>query len=277
MVGSRWPFYVRYICLTLFAIPWIGVPLWLVLVNSMKTTGEAATLDLGLPTTWAFVENYSIVFNQGNYWHALLNSLLVSVPTIIVVTLVGAAASWAFGRTSRKSLQVIYYMISLSVLVPPALIPTIFLLRELGLNGTTFGYVLVLIGTRMGVVVLLTTGFVRAMPDDLEAAASIDGASRFQIFYKIMLPLLSPVLFVAGVILIITVWSDFFFAQFLLPGVSRETLPLALHSFANSSAQSLRWNLVFAHVVMSGIPLLLAFAFAQKRVIGGLTEGALKG
>ncbi|WP_210480951.1 carbohydrate ABC transporter permease [Naasia sp. SYSU D00948] len=268
---------LRYLALALFAIPWVGVPVWMVIVNSMKLPGEAAALDLTLPQQWNATENYTAVFVQGNYLQALGNSLLVSLPTILAVALIGAAASWAFGRSRSKGMQIAFYVISLSMLMPPTLIPTIYLLRELQLDGTTLGYILVLIGTRMGIVVFLTTGFVRSMPEDLEAAAAIDGASRLQVFFQIILPLLSPVLFVGSVILIITVWGDFFFAQFLIPGSGRATLPLSLYSFANSSAQSLRWNLVFAHVLMTGLPLVLAFVFAQKRVIGGLTEGALKG
>jgi raffinose/stachyose/melibiose transport system permease protein len=267
----------RYIGLALFAIPWIGVPLWMVLVNSAKPAGEAATLSLDLPEVWSIVENYGAVFTQGGYLQALGNSLLVSIPTIAVVTLVGASAAWAFGRGRSKGLQFVFYAIALSMLMPPTLIPTIYLLREMNLDGSIVGYVLVLIGTRMGVVVFLATGFVRSMPEDLESAAAIDGASRLQTFFQVVLPLLAPILFVGGVILIITVWGDFFFAQFLIPGAGRQTLPLSLYSFANSSAQTLRWNLVFAHVVMTGLPLLLAFVFAQRRVIGGLTEGALKG
>jgi raffinose/stachyose/melibiose transport system permease protein len=267
----------RYAGLTVFAIPWIVIPIWLVLVNSFKQAGEAASLDLSLPSVWSFVDNYSTVLVQGNYPRALANSLLISVPTIFAVVLIGAAAAWGFGRSRSKLMQFGYYVIALSILIPPSLIPTIYLLRDLRLDGTTLGYILVLVGTRMGVVVFLATGFVRATPTDIEDAACMDGANRLQIFFLIMLPLLAPVLFVGSVILLISVWGDFFFATFLLPGATRATLPLALYSFATSSVQSFRWNLVFAHVVLSSLPLVIAYVFIQRRVIGGLTEGALKG
>ncbi len=267
----------RYAGLTIFAIPWIVVPIWLVLVNSFKMAGEAAALNLTLPSAWAIVDNYKTVLIQGNYPRALTNSLLVSIPTIVAVVLIGAAAAWGFGRSRSKVMQFGYYVIALSILIPPSLIPTIYLLRDLRLDGSTLGYILVLIGTRMGVVVFLATGFVRATPTDIEDAACMDGANRLQIFFLIMLPLMAPVLFVGSVILLISVWGDFFFATFLLPGTVRATLPLALYSFATSSVQSFRWNLVFAHVVMSSLPLIIAYAFIQRRVIGGLTEGALKG
>jgi raffinose/stachyose/melibiose transport system permease protein len=277
MRASRSWTLARYAGLSIFAIPWIVVPIWLVLVNSFKQAGEAAALDLSLPSVWSFVDNYATVLVQGNYLGALANSLLVSIPTILAVVLIGAAAAWGFGRSRSKLMQFGYYVIALSILIPPSLIPTIYVLRDLRLDGTTLGYILVLVGTRMGVVVFLATGFVRATPTDIEDAACMDGANRLQIFFLIMLPLLAPVLFVGSVILLITVWGDFFFATFLLPGPTRATLPLALYSFATSSVQSFRWNLVFAHVVLSSLPLVIAYVFIQRRVIGGLTEGALKG
>jgi raffinose/stachyose/melibiose transport system permease protein len=277
MRASRSWTLARYAGLSIFAIPWIVVPIWLVLVNSFKQAGEAAALDLSLPSVWSFVDNYATVLVQGNYLGALANSLLVSIPTILAVVLIGAAAAWGFGRSRSKLMQFGYYVIALSILIPPSLIPTIYVLRDLHLDGTTLGYILVLVGTRMGVVVFLATGFVRATPTDIEDAACMDGANRLQIFFLIMLPLLAPVLFVGSVILLITVWGDFFFATFLLPGPTRATLPLALYSFATSSVQSFRWNLVFAHVVLSSLPLVIAYVFIQRRVIGGLTEGALKG
>ena len=273
---QRWTI-ARYVGLTLFAIPWVVVPIWLVLVNSFKMAGEAAGLTLDLPTVWSIAENYSAVLVEGNYLRALRNSALISGVTIIAVVLIGAAAAWGFGRSRSKAMQLAYYIVVLSILIPPTLIPTIYLLRDMHIEGTTLGYILVLIGTRMGIVVFLATGFVRALPPDMEDAAFIDGASRLQIFYLVMLPLLTPVLFVGSIILVITVWGDFFFATFLLPGSQRATLPLALYSFATSSVQSFRWNLVFAHVVLSSLPLIIAYVFLQRRIVGGLTEGALKG
>ncbi|SDB17310.1 carbohydrate ABC transporter permease [Bauldia litoralis] len=274
--GQRWAI-ARYVGLTLFAIPWVVVPIWMVVVNSFKMAGEAANLTLDLPSIWSIAENYTAVLVQGNYLRALGNSLLISGVTIFAVVLIGAAAAWGFGRSRSKAMQVAYYIIVLSILIPPTLIPTIYLLRDMHIEGSTLGYILVLIGTRMGIVVFLATGFVRALPPDMEDAAFIDGASRLQIFFLIMLPLLTPVLFVGSIILVITVWGDFFFATFLLPGSQRATLPLALYSFATSSVQSFRWNLVFAHVVLSSLPLIVAYVFLQRRIVGGLTEGALKG
>jgi raffinose/stachyose/melibiose transport system permease protein len=273
----RMPGILKYSLIALFAVPWVGVPLWLMVVNSFKTQGEAAELSLALPEQWAIVENFSAVITQGNYLTGLRNSLLVAVPTIIVVLLLGSAAAWAYARTTSRSFQFFFYVTSLSILLPPAVIPTIYVLTTLQLDGSVAGYALMMMGTRMGLVVFLITGFVRSLPLELEEAAAIDGASRLRIFFSLMLPLLRPVLFVGGVLLVITVWNDFFFGVLLLKTSANATLPLTLYSFASASTTSLRWNLVFAHVIMTSLPLVITYLLAQRQVLAGRSEGGLKG
>jgi raffinose/stachyose/melibiose transport system permease protein len=268
---------LKYGVLTLFAFVWVGVPVWLLVVNSFKTEGEAALLSLGLPTDWAIVENYTAVIVQGNYLAGLRNSLLVTLPTVIVVLIFGSLASWAFARSDRRSTQVFFYVTSLSILLPPAIIPTIFLLNSMGLDGTTWGYALMMMGTRMGLVVFLTTGFVRGLPIDLEQAAAIDGASRIRTYFSVLLPMLRSILLVGGVLIVIVVWNDFFFAQLMLKTSANATLPLTLYGFASASVSGLRWNLVFAHLVMTSAPLIIMYLVAQHRILSGLTEGGLKG
>lgn len=268
---------VKYLAVTLFALPWVVIPLWLMIVNSLKTPGEAADLSLALPSDWAAVENYTAVFVKGAYLVGLKNSILIAVPTVIVVLLLGAMAAWAYARSTRRSFQFFFYVTSLSILLPPAVIPTIFVLSSVDLDGSLAGYALMMMGTRMGLIVFLTTGFVRGIPVELEEAAAIDGASRMRIFVSILLPLLRPTLFVGGVLLVIQVWNDFFFALLLLKTSANATLPLTLFSFASASTTSLNWNLVFAHVIMTSLPLIIVYLIAQRRVLAGLTEGGVKG
>ncbi|MFJ4166907.1 carbohydrate ABC transporter permease [Microbacterium sp. NPDC089698] len=273
----RWQSVVKYMLLTLFAVPWVGVPLWLLVVNSFKTVGEASQLTLALPTKWAIAENYTAVFVAGNYLTGLKNSLLVAIPTIIVVLFLGSLAAWAYARSKSKVTQVFFYITALSILLPPAIIPTIYVLSTLHLDGSVWGYALMQMGTRIGGVIFLTTGFVRGLPTDLEEAAAIDGASRMRTYFSVMLPLLRPILFVGAVLLVISVWNDFFFGLLLLRGGDNATLPLTMYSFASSGEHGLNWNLVFAHVVMTSLPLVVAYLFAQRQVLAGLTEGSLKG
>lgn len=269
----------RIALLVLIGMPWIGIPLWLLLVNSAKPYSEASQLTLALPHEWAIIENYSYVFSEGNYPTSLLNSLLITIPTLACVMVFGSMAAWAFARSKRIGMKAAYTLSVMSILLPPAILPTIYELQMLGIDGGRFGYFLVMVGTRIGIVVFLATGFVKAMPAELEEAAAIDGASKWQIYRLLILPSLIPVLLVGGVILIITIWNEFFFGLFLLHGSENATLPLALYQFSSTSSeiQSMRWELIFAHVVLTSLPVMIAYLLAQRRLVSGLTEGSVKG
>ncbi|MET7481956.1 carbohydrate ABC transporter permease [Streptomyces sp. NPDC005538] len=268
---------VRYLLLTLFAIPWIVVPFWLLIVNSLKTEGDSSVLSLAWPEHFNGGANYRTVIEQGSYFLGLRNSALMAVPTILAVLLLGSMAAWSYARSASRPLRFAYYTSALSIVLPPAIVPTIYVLTRLGINGTQLGYMLVIAGTRLGVVVFLATGFVRTLPHDFEEAAQIDGANRWQVYWRIVLPMLTPVLFTSAVMLIISVWNDFYFALFLLRGSERATLPLTLYQFASTSTHGVSWNLVFAHVVLTSLPLVLVYAVLQRRVLGGLTEGGVTG
>jgi raffinose/stachyose/melibiose transport system permease protein len=195
------------------------------------------------------------------------------------VLVFGSMAAWAFGRSRRVSMKAAYNFCVLSVLLPPAVLPTIYELQVLQIDGSRLGYFLVMVGTRLGVVVFLATGFVRSMSPEIEEAAAIDGASKPQIFRLLILPALLPVLLVGGVILIITIWNEFLFALFLLRGADSATLPLGLFRFASASSEVLafRWDLVFAHVILTSLPIVIVYLFVQRRLVQGLSEGAIKG
>lgn len=270
---------VKYALLTLFAIPWVILPLWLMIVNSFKPLGEASSLSISMPKQWAVVENYTEVIERGNYSTALGNSLLITLPTILLVLLLGSLAAWAYGRSHSKVLRVTYYIIMLTLLLPPALLPTIYLLQGMNLDGTRIGYLLVTIATRLGGIIFLSTGFIRTLPVDFEEAALIDGASKLQVYWYMILPLMAPVLFVGAILLTIGVWNEFFFASFLMPRSELVTLPLALYRFSTTGAQfaAMNWHLIFAHVVLTSLPILIVYIFGQGRIISGLTAGGVKG
>lgn len=271
-----WP-KVKYALISVFCVPWVLIPVWLMIVNSMKGQGEAAQLSLRLPEDFKLWENYSEVIVEGNYLSALGSSLLVTVPAIAICLLFGVMSAWIYGRRDGRFLRVMYFTTSISILVPPAIIPTIYLLRLMDLDGQPLGYVLFMAATRIGIIVFLATGFVRGVSADIEEAAAIDGASLVRTFFQIVVPLLSGVMFVGGVLLVILIWNDFFFASLMLRSAEDATLPITLFRVASSSTEGLKWNLVFAHVILTSLPLVVVYFFAQRKVLAGLTEGGVKG
>ncbi|MGC3992844.1 MAG: carbohydrate ABC transporter permease [Propionicimonas sp.] len=274
--GTLWR-RLRYLVLSIVAIPWVVLPFWILLVNSWKTDAEAATPTIALPTQWALWENLQIVIDQGRYFTGLRNSLIVAVPVVLGVLLLGSMSAWTYARTKSRTLLTAYYLTALSIILPPAVVPTVVLLTKAGLTGSTAGYILALLGTRIGVIVFLTTGYIRGLSPDYEAAAQVDGANRWQTYWHVILPLLRPVLFSAAVMTVINVWNDFFFALYMIKGTGNATLPLTLYNFANVGQYGLRWNLVFMHVILTSLPLVIAYVVLQRRVMSGLTEGGLTG
>jgi raffinose/stachyose/melibiose transport system permease protein len=254
----------------------IGIPLWLALVTSAKSQGEANVPDLSLPHVWRLWENYSQAFTQGHVLWALAGSLLVMVPAVVGVLVFGSLASWVLARRSSRLMAVLYSAAISGIILPPAVVTIVLLLRQLHLASTPTGMILVYMGMYMSLVIFFVTGFVRTIPVELEEAARIDGAKPLGIFIRVVLPLLRPVIATATILICLYIWNDIFYAFFVLGGGTFTTLPLNLYSVASSNLYQNNWNLVFAYVVLMSLPLIAVFAFAQRRIISGITGGAVK-
>ncbi|PJJ55579.1 carbohydrate ABC transporter permease [Compostimonas suwonensis] len=271
-----WSRYVQPIVVILLCLIAVGIPLWLALITSAKSQGEANLPDLSLPSEWHLLDNYAQAFSQGEVWRGLFGSVLVMVPAVIGVILFGSLAAWILARRSSRWAAVLYSAAISGIILPPAVVTIVLLLRQLGLASTPTGMIFVYMGMYMSIVIFFITGFVRTIPLELEEAARIDGASPFGIFFRIILPLLRPVIATATILVCLYIWNDVFYSFFVLGGGSTTTLQLNLFQIASSNLYQNNWNLIFAYVVISSLPLLIVFIFAQRRIISGITGGAVK-
>ena len=254
----------------------IGVPLWLVLVTSAKNQGDALNPSLGLPKHgWHIASNYAKVFTDGRVWSAFLGSVSIVVPAVVLLLLCGSMAAWVLARRKGFFVAMLYSIGISGIVLPPAVITLVLLLRQLTLAGTTIGMVLVYSGIYMSTAIFFITGFVRTIPPELEEAARIDGAGPIRIFFTIVVPLLRPVLATATILICLYIWNDVFYAFFVIGG-RKDTLPLNLFQVASAGLYLNNWHLIFAYVVLMSIPLLVVFAVAQRRIISGITGGAVK-
>ena len=261
--------------LTLVAVV-IGIPLWLVVVTSAKSQGDALNPSLALPSDgWHFLDNYRHAFTDGRVIDAFLGSVAIVVPAVIIVLLFGSMASWVLARRSSAWLSTIYAVAISGIVIPPAVITLVLLLRQISLAGTLAGMVLVYVGIYMSTAIFFITGFIRTIPHELEEAARVDGAGPVRIFFTIILPLLRPVLATATILICLYIWNDVFFAFFVIGG-RMDTLPLNLFQVASAGVYLNNWNLIFGYVVQMSIPLLVVFVVAQRRIISGITGGAVK-
>jgi raffinose/stachyose/melibiose transport system permease protein len=253
----------------------LGVPFWLVISTAGKNQAEALNPNLAAPSQWQLFENFAEVFADGRMVPAFFGSLLVMVPSVLGVLILGSMAAWILGRRSSRGLAVVYALAISGIVLPPAVVTIVLLLRQLGLAGTPVGMIGVYMGMYLSTVIFFVTGFVRTIPQELEEAARVDGAGPVKVFVRIILPLLMPVLATATILICLYIWNDVFYALFVVGG-RLDTLPLNLFQVASAGLYLQNWHLIFAYIILMSLPLLLVFVFAQRKIISGITSGAVK-
>lgn len=253
----------------------VGIPLWLVVATAGKDQGEAANPNLKPPAHWHLWQNIAQVWHQASVPTAFFGSLLIMVPAVAGVLILGSMAAWILARR-RSRITSMFYAAGISgIVLPPAVVTLVLLLRQLHIAGTGPGMVCVYMGIYMSTVIFFVTGFVRTLPPELEEAARIDGAGPVKVFSRIVLPLLSPVLATATILICLYVWNDVFYALFVIGG-RIATLPLNLYQVASSGMYLNNWHLIFTYVLLMSLPFLAIFAFFQRKIISGVTSGAVK-
>lgn len=267
--------HVQPITALLAAVLLLGVPFWIVLMTAGKDQAEALTPNLAPPSRWQLWENFGAVFSDGRMLAAFGGSVLVMVPSVLGVLILGSMAAWILGRRKSKMLAFVYALAISGIILPPAVVTIVLLLRQLGLAGTAMGLIGVYMGMYLSTVIFFVTGFVRTIPVELEEAARVDGASPLRVFVTIILPLLMPVLATATILICLYIWNDVFYALFVVGG-RLDTLTLNLFQIASSGLYLQNWHLIFAYIILMSLPLLITFMVAQRKIISGITSGAVK-
>jgi raffinose/stachyose/melibiose transport system permease protein len=206
---------------------------------------------------------------------ALWNSTLLTVFSVLLVVLLSALVAYVMQRRLDGMAAIASTMMLLGLIVPPAVVPTIFLLQWLGIYKTLFGLIMIEVALQMPFAILVFRAFMGSIPRELDEAAIIDGASPLQVFFSVILPLLRPAIVTVVVITAVTVYNDFTLPLYFLPGSENVTVQLTLYTFI--SQFSSQWHLLFADVVVITIPPLIMFIFFQRQIVSGLTAGAVRG
>ncbi|MEP7763486.1 carbohydrate ABC transporter permease [Sanguibacter sp. 25GB23B1] len=266
---------IQPVAVVLITVLTMGVPLWLVVVTAGKSQAEAITPTMSLPGEWRLGENLAEIWTDGDIPAGFAGSLLVMVPSVLLVLVLGSMAAWILARRTGRLNAVLYACAISGLILPPAVVTLVLLLRQLGLAGTTIGMICVYTGIYLSTVIFFVTGFVRTIPVELEEAARMDGAGPVKVFVRIILPLLVPVLSTATILICLYVWNDVFYAFFVLGG-TLDTLPLNLFTVASAGLYLNNWHLIFAYVILMSLPLLVVFMVFQRKIISGVTSGAVK-
>lgn len=249
------------------------IPFWLTVVNAFKTAPEAQELNISLPKKLVF-GNFARVIEEGNLIKAAINGLVYSLVTVILVILICSMAAYVISRRRDKVSGFIFNYINLGLIVPVAMIPTFLILSTLKLQGTYTGLIIIYTAYSIPFTVFLFVGFIRTVPKELDEAAIVDGAGRLKTFFYVVFPLLKPITVTAGIFTVMNVWNDFS-TQLFFGSSDKWSMPLSIYKFFGKYQQS--WNLVFADVCLTALPVVIVYVFAQKYIISGMTAGAVKG
>ena len=252
------------------------VPFMFVILQASKSPEEASNLAFSWPTKWLFFQNFwdALTSNDGVIWRAILNSTLLTVGSVVLMVIIGAMAGYVLARKRSKWGPVVNFFVLAGLIVPPAVVPTIWVLQGLQLFGTMQGMILIETTFGLSFCILLFRAFVGSIPRELDEAAVLDGAGPVRLFARVVLPLLRPVIVTVIVVQAVFVFNDFAGPLYFLPG-DQVTVQLALFTFQGQNLSF--YNLLFMAIFIITIPPLIAYIFFNRQIVGGITSGAVKG
>ena len=253
------------------------IPFAFIFVTSMKTRNEAAFLQLTWPSQWRGIENFKEVWNARDniLLTAYKNSLIITVVSVAGLILLSSMVGYVLQRRNDRVAKVVSAFLLAGLIVPPAVVPTIYVLQQVNLFKSLWGLVLIEIAYLLPFSVLLFRAFVATIPLELDEAAMIDGCSGLRLYWKVIFPLLRPVVITVMVTSAVIIYNDFQNPLYFLPGNDNTTVQLTLYNFQGQF--STEWNLLFMDVLLITVPPLIMFMFFNRKIVSGLTAGAIKG
>ena len=252
------------------------IPLAVALVSSFKTTAEIMNEPFGLPQRVSFA-NFAQVLGEGNFGIYFRNSVFVTLGSEAIILSLSAMAGFALGRYRFRLNALLYTLMLMGLMIPAKLllVPLFLQLKQLGLLDSLWGLILVYSAGGIPAGVFIMTGFFRALPDALESAARIDGASDWTLFWRIMLPLVRPQLAIVAIYTAIPIWNDFLLPIVFISSANLKTVPQGLSVFFGEHAVNM--GALFAGLTISALPLVALYLVLSEQFIKGLTAGAVKG
>lgn len=249
-------------------------PFFLIVINSFKTKAEIFQSTLSLPGGLSF-ENYQEALEKLDFIRSLMNSLLITVGSLILVVFVSSMAAYALSRNTSRLSSVLYFVVAIGLLIPfqGIMIPLISLFGRMNLLNQS-GLMIMYLGLAVSMSTFLYYGALRGIPRSLDEAAIIDGANTFQIYWKVILPLLKPTTVTVIVLNTLWFWNDYLLPSLSINKAGMYTIPLRMFYFFGEFNK--QWHLALAALVIVVLPIILLFIALQKHVVKGISDGAVK-
>ena len=255
----------------------LWIPIYYFVIGAFKKRTDIVKHPLTMDFSRMSFDNFSYAFKKMNLFKALGNTGFITIIALLIVIVCGSLAGFAIARINHRAFRLFYTVIIALMVVPfiGALIPIVVLINRIGLYGSLWGNVLIQAAWNLPFSIFLFTGFMRALPKEMEDAAYIDGCSTFGIYGRIFLPLLKPVTATCCIRAGIGIWNDYLVSNSLLNSARQPTLMVAVYQFFGQYVTE--YGYAFAGIIMASLPIIIMFLFLQKYFIKGLVAGAVKG
>lgn len=265
---------VQFILLVYAAI--VVFPIGIAILNSLKPNlGEVYKAPFALPSVWTW-ENYAEAWFGANFSAYFVNSAVIALSCVVIVTFCASTTAFVIVRMPFKGSAFLFGCFMLGVVIPIrlAMAPLFVIVKSLGLLDQLAGVILVQSASMMPVAVFILTAFLRSVPAELEDAAKMDGALPFEIYWRVVLPLIRPALATVALLTFVQSWNEYFLPLIFLQSESKFPITLGMTQFRLQF--DVQWQLMFAGILIMLVPTIIAFLLASRQFIQGLTQGGLK-
>ena len=266
------PYHIIMIIWSLIAM----MPVWLLLINTLKPKKEIYTNPFGLPREWT-LDNYRYIISDNNFFGYFRNSFIVVVVSLAVILLLGSLCAYALAHWRTRTSRGVYFFIIVGMMLPIkiATIRLLEIMKTLGLLNTLWSLFPVYIAMGLPVAVFILTEFIRGLPGELYEAGFMDGAERFMIYRKIVLPLIRPALATVAIYNLVPIWNDLWFPLIFINVENQKTVLLAVTRLQGQYTTD--WPKLLTILSLSALPVILLYLTMSKQFVKGLTAGAVKG
>ena len=255
------------------------VPILLVLLNSFKSRFYISSSPFAMPNSETFVgfENYLNGLSSLGFFISFIRSVWVSIASVLVIIVCTSMASWFIVRVKNKFTKAIYFLFAFSMIVPFQMVmyTMTFIVNRISFDNV-FGIVFVYLGFGAGLSVFMFTGFVKAVPLEIEEAAEVDGCNPLQTFFLVVFPILKPTIITVSILNSMWVWNDYLL-PYLILGTDHKTVPVAIQIAMQGAYGATDYGGFMAMLVLAIIPIVIFYIASQKYIIKGVISGAVKG
>jgi trehalose/maltose transport system permease protein len=276
-LAKRIPFYLLIAVIFVFAL----FPFYWAVRSAFMPDNELFLTPVKYIPTNPTLDHFRDVLSNSNFQYALVNSTIVAGSVTLLALAIGSLAAYALGRFNfRGRTATLYLMLSMTIFPQIAILGALYTsINKLGLYNTLGSLIFSYMIFTLPFTIWVLTSFIRALPKDLEEAAYIDGATPLQVFYRVMLPLLAPALVTTGLLAFIAAWNEFLFALSFTATPEKRTVPVAIVNVTGESGSAFQtpWGQIMAATVIVTLPLIVMTLVLQRRILTGLTAGAVKG